>query len=262
MATRRNQARYLGGTMVLMVLLLAPMPAQSDSLDELAAKLVSLRGKVEELNSELKSLREQHKNEMGSLSRRKSELESTVQKREVSLDELRKSLEEKRKKARQAGVQGESLKPVLMAAIKDLKARVKSGLPFKVDKRLGEIGEIEDRLASGVLSPHKAAKQLWSFYEDEVRLAEGSGLYKQTVTVAGEDRLADVARIGMVMMYFRTPDEQYGRVVREANGWQYEVIQDTASKERVKDLFASFRKQVRTGYFALPNALTGMEELQ
>jgi archaellum component FlaC len=260
MAIPKLPARRLGGP-VFLLLLLQAVPAHSESLDQLAEKLVNLRGEVEELNSELKSLREQHKNEMGSLSRRKSQLESTIQKREVSLDELRTSLQEKRKKARQAGVEEKALKPVVTDAIADLKTRIRRGLPFKVDKRLGELGEIEKQLASGVLTPHKATKQLWSFYEDEVRLSEGSGVYQQTVEVDGEARLADVARIGMVMMYFRTPDQRYGRVVREGGEWRYQVIHETAAKNRVKELFASFRKQIRTGYFVVPNALTGMEDL-
>ena len=261
MATPRNLARYAGGTLLLMLLFLPSLPAHSESLDQLAQKLVKLRGEVADLNSELKSLREQHKSEMSSLSRRKSQLESTIQKREVSLDELRKSLADKREKARQAGVGEQALKPAVTQAIGDLKNRIRRGLPFKVAKRLGELGDIEEQLSSGVLTPHRATKELWSFYEDEVRLAEGSGVYQQTVSVNGDDKLADVIRIGMVMMYFRTPDERYGRAVREGDRWRYEVLRDTAAKARVKKLFTSFKKQIRTGYFVVPNALTGMEDL-
>lgn len=260
MAIPQLPARRLGGP-ALLLLLLAPLSAQADSLDRLAEKLVTLRGEVEELNSELKSLREQHKSEMSSLSRRKAELESTIQKREVSLDEIREEVAEQREKAREAGVEEKALKPALADAIVNLKTRIRRGLPFKVDKRLAELGEIQKQLTSDVITPHKAAKRLWSFYEDEVRLAEGTGIYQQTVTVNGEDKLADVARIGMVMLFFQTPDERYGRVVREGGQWQYEVLRDDAAETRVKELFASLRKQIRTGYFTVPNALTGMEDL-
>jgi hypothetical protein len=260
MAIPRIPARRLGGP-ALLLFLAASLPAHGDSLDRLAEKLVNLRGQVEELNTELKSLREQHKSEMTSLSRRKSQLESTIQQREVSLDEIRTDLAEKKNQAKAAGVEAATLKPVVTDAIVDLKTRIRRGLPFKVAKRLGELGEIQKQLASDVVTPHKATKRLWSFYEDEVRLAEGSGIYQQTVRVDGEDKLADVARIGMVMLFFRTPDERYGWAERDQGQWRYRVINEPAAKDKVKALFASFRKQIRTGFFTVPNALTGMEDL-
>ena len=130
-----------------------------------------------------------------------------------------------------------------------------------VSERTAELAEIRKQLAQDVLTPHKAAKRLWTFYEDEIRLAEENGVYQQTVTVAGEEKLADVARLGMMMLFFKTPDGDYGRALKEHGEWMYKVYRDEADRDQVKELFASFRKQVRTGFFTLPNALTGTEAL-
>ena len=260
MAIRNIPARILGGP-ALALLLAQPATAWSDSLDQLAEKLVNLRGEVEELNSELDSLREQHKNEMASLSRRKSDLQSRIQQRQVSADELRQDLSEIREKAQKAGVEEQALKPAVTDAIGTLKTRVRQGLPFKVESRVGELEEIQKQLTTDVLTPHKAAKRLWAFYEDEIRLAEENGIYQQTVTVNGQEKLADVARLGMMMLFFKTPDGEYGRALQEQGQWTYKVYRDETDREEVKNLFASFRKQVRTGFFTLPNALNGTEAL-
>jgi hypothetical protein len=260
MAIRNIPARLLGGP-ALALLLAQPAAAGSDSLDQLAEKLVNLRGEVEELNSELDSLRQQHKTEMTSLSRRKSDLQSRIQQRQVQADELRRDLAEVRDKADQAGVEEAALEPAVTDAIATLASRVRQGLPFKVESRVAELEEIRKQLATGVLTPHKAAKRLWTFYEDEIRLAEENGVYQQTVTVAGKETLADVARLGMMMLFFKTPDGQYGRALKEQGEWTYQVYRDEADREQVKNLFASFRKQVRTGFFTIPNALNGTEAL-
>ncbi|MFA9460013.1 DUF3450 family protein [Thiohalorhabdus methylotrophus] len=259
MAIRSFPVRLLGGQL-LCLLLMQPASAAGESLDRLAEKLVNLRGEVEELNSRLDSLRDQHKNEMASLSRRKSDLQSRIQQRQVQVDELRTNLREIREEAQKAGVEAEALEPKVADAIVTLKTRVRRGLPFKVAERVGELEDIRKQMATGVLTPHKAAKRLWTFYEDEIRLAEENGIYQQTVTVNGEEKLADVARVGMVMLFFRTPASQYGRAVRSDGGWTYRVYRRDAAREQVKNLFASFRKQVRTGYFTIPNALTGTED--
>ncbi|HKJ70596.1 MAG TPA: DUF3450 family protein [Gammaproteobacteria bacterium] len=260
MAFPKLPVRSLGGP-ALLLLLLQSLPAHAENLDRLAERLVNLRGEVEELNSQLEDLRDRHKNEMSSLSRRKSDLEGTVQRRQVKIDEMRKDLADKRAKAKKAGVKGEALKPVVADAIVHLKTRIRRGLPFKEDKRLGELEEIQQQLRTDALSPHQVAKRLWGFYEDEIRLAKESGVYQQTIRLDDEERLADVARIGMVAMFFRTPDGRFGEAVRDGGQWRYRVLRDEQERGEVKTLFDDFRKQVRTGFFTIPNALPGMEDL-
>jgi hypothetical protein len=57
------------------------------------------------------------------------------------------------------------------------------------------------------------------------------------------------------MMYFRTKDLRYGRAVPSAGGWRFELLESATEQERVARLFDSLRKQIRQGYFELPNAL-------
>jgi hypothetical protein len=46
-----------------------------------------------------------------------------------------------------------------------------------------------------------------------------------------------------------------GHAVRQGDGWGYEVLTTPEDVKRVDDLFESFKKQIRVGYFTVPNAL-------
>jgi len=59
----------------------------------------------------------------------------------------------------------------------------------------------------------------------------------------------------MVMMYFRTGDDDYGLFRKNGGQWMAEVSQDTSEVEQIKTLFSSVEKQIHVGYFELPNAL-------
>jgi hypothetical protein len=43
--------------------------------------------------------------------------------------------------------------------------------------------------------------------------------------------------------------------VESPRGWRFELLDDAKDQERVARLFDSLRKQIRQGYFELPEAL-------
>jgi predicted RNase H-like nuclease (RuvC/YqgF family) len=243
----------------LLLALLATTPAGAAELDQLAERLAKLRGEVESLNDQLQSAKKQHENTMSSLARQKSDLETKQRRREVKLDELRKTLAENRKASEEAGVQAETLKPTVLAAIDQMEQRVEQGLPFKVGARRAELDELRNQIRKGTLSPHRAAKRLWGFYQDEISMGSENGVFQQTIALGDQQKLAEVARVGMTMLFFKTSDGQVGRAVRDSDGWHFRTVSDSRDQERIRKLFTQFKKQIRTGYFVLPNALPAEE---
>ena len=81
------------------------------------------------------------------------------------------------------------------------------------------------------------------------------GLFKQQIKIGEEVKLAKVAKIGTAMMFFMTPDDQVGYVKNTNGTYAYVVASDDKSKEQIHTLFDALQKQIRTGYFNLPNAL-------
>ncbi|MEM1411423.1 MAG: DUF3450 family protein [Pseudomonadota bacterium] len=230
-----------------------PLAAQQG--DTLAERLISLRGQVDELQSELDVRREEHKNRMAYLTAQLSDLEANRDREALRVGQLDEDLAEMQAEIADAGVSSESLTPFLRNQITLLREQVRGGYPFKVAERLAVLDELETQLDTGVVSAQRGVNRLWAFIEDEFRISRENAIYSQSIALNGENVLVDVAKLGNVMMYFRTRDLEYGRAVQTPQGWRFELFDDTGDQELVARLFDSLRKQIRQGYFELPEAL-------
>ncbi len=246
------------GLSALLLILAIPASAQ-DSLDNLASELVRLRGEVESLNAELNSLTEQHRAEMNALAAQKGDLEATRRREDLRIRQLEQDLADNRERAEQAGIAGESLVPVAEQVIADLETLINAGLPFKTEERLSALNDIRSQLETGALAPPRIINRLWSFYEDELRLTRENGLYSQIIPLGGDRVLADIAKLGTIAMYFQTRDGRMGQAVRQGTDWRYEIIEAGNGRNQIATLFESMKKQIRVGYFVLPNGSIQLE---
>ena len=223
-------------TAVLLFILNPPLPAAEstadDSLESLANRLISMRGKVDELQSELNIKRE-----------------------ELRVRQLEKDMEDLRTEAAAAGSSSETLTPIVVTYVQQLRHYVEKGFPFKRGERVAALDDIDLQLSSGAISAQRAINRMWVFVEDEIRLSRENAIYSQSIPLNGENVLVDVVKLGTAMMYFRTRDLRYGRAVETASGWSFELLDSAGDQEQVAKLFDSMRKQIRQGYFELPNAL-------
>jgi hypothetical protein len=229
--------------------------AWAQQTDTLAAQLISLRADVESLNNELSIAREEHRTAMAGLSTQKAELDTALARQQLTLRQIRENLNERQELAAEAGVATDVLKPILLDAIDRLNASINRGIPFKRDERLAGLKELRDQVEADKLAAPRAANRLWAFLEDEFRLTRDNAIQRQTIRIGDESMLADVAKIGTVMMFFRTDDRRYGTVDRSGSNWEFVVAADSAESERIASLFDALGKQIRQGFFELPNAL-------
>ena len=142
-----------------------------------------------------------------------------------------------------------------------------AGLPFKQQERISDLTAISKQLDDGLISPEAAASRLWSIIDDELRLSRESGLYRQVIELNGEEVLAEVVRLGMVALFFRTAEGTLGHAVRDGNRWTYVAYDastdgDRRARAQVETLFELFQKQVRTGFYKIPNILPQTEAAQ
>jgi hypothetical protein len=64
--------------------------------------------------------------------------------------------------------------------------------------------------------------------------------------------------MGMVLMYFRTFDDRYGYVTPAGDGqWNYVVVDNRENARQISDLFEGLRRNLREGFFTLPNPYWG-----
>ena len=226
-----------------------------DPTEALAERLVQMRGQVDELQSELNLKREEYKNRMTYLTAQLTEMEANRDREALRVQQLEQELERMRTQVAEAGATSESLAPFMLDNLVALREQVRDGFPFKVSERLAALDDIETQLTGGVITAQRAFNRIWAFIEDEIRITRENAIYSQSIRLDGDNVLVDVAKLGNAMMYFRTRDLAYGRAVETPDGWRFERFTTAAEQEMTARLFDSLRKQIRQGYFTLPNAL-------
>lgn len=228
---------------------------EKERIQRLTQQLVALRGSVNDLADQLDLNHEAHKQTIRSLMTQKSQVESSLRQERLSLEKLQVSLEEQKTEIATLSAGSEDIEAVVVDTAAKLRDYVSQGLPFKAQERTAAVDELVQRLQADLVPPARAANELWALIEDEIRLTSENGLYRQTLRVGDEDILADVAKVGMMLLYFKLDDERYGVMRESGEGWRATVVDGDPAKRQIAQLFDAFRKQIRTGQFTLPNAL-------
>lgn len=224
----------------------------ADDLEARAARLAALRQEIAALQEEIAEDKDELDVTLRALNAQRVDLDVQVRREELrvaALDsELARLVEAN---ARDAGLE-DAVRPALDAAFARARTAVAAGLPYRVAERTAAIDDLARQVAVGELSPTKGIGRLWAFLEDELRLTRENVLDRQVVPLPTGDTLAEVARLGMVAMYFRTTDGQVGHTVRTADGWSWTTVDGATDVRRVEALFEALAKGIRIGWFELP----------
>jgi len=229
--------------------------ATADSTAEMAAQIARLRTEVEELAAEVEAKKEDLRGQLRSYAAQKADVQMELQRAEMAIKQLREARSRRVAEIERDAEREVVLKPAVLAGIERIKQKVLAGLPFKRDERIADLDQLARQMDDGLLRPTDGVARLWDRIEDELRLARENGIYRQVIQLDGQELLVDVARLGMVAMYFKTKDGRVGRTVRSGGSWTYQTIATKQHKEQVLGLFDSFKKQIRVGFFVLPNPL-------
>lgn len=239
---------------LLLSLGLVPVAAAAD-LDQMAENLAGLRREVEVLSTELGLQKEDLRGRLRAMDAQKADLQVQVRQQELRMEQLDQAVEREKALRAEVVAEGQALTPAVQAGIGEIRTAVAASLPFRLQERLDELDDIEAGLLDQTLTPREAAQRLWSFSEDELRLTRENALDRQVIELDGQEQLVDVARLGMVAIYYRTDDGQVGWAERTDTGWVWQPAPDSAASLQVLELFDALEKQIRVGYFVLPDAL-------
>jgi chromosome segregation ATPase len=236
------------------MILLFPASGLADDA-EMIQSIMALRADVEALYTKIDENKERYKAQMKSLSLQIADSEAQINRINTSIKLADQELQKIQDKIAGTSTGNDELKPVLTEAFAMLERSIRAGLPFKVPERLAALEKIKSDHAQKMITDERALARLWASYEDNIRLTSEIGLFKQKITIDGEGVLAQVAKIGSVMLFFATPDDRVGYVVKDGNGYTYQTAKDKEKRESILALFDALTKQIRTGYFRIPNAL-------
>ena len=223
------------------------------NVGKLAERIVALRLEVEDLNNLLLSKKESLAMELKSKGTRLSQLEMEVDREEIKKKKADQKLATLKARLKKLGSAGENLKPLILKQLAILDEMVESDLPFQTGERQKEIKDIEDKIKAGTFSSQKALGKLWALVEDEMRLGREIALHRQSIELEGDERLASVAKIGMMLLYFKTLDNKVGYGTRNQIGeLVYWEERDPARKKLILKLIDGLKKQIRYGRYNLP----------
>ncbi len=237
---------------VLSLLIPLAVQAKPSGLEQMARQLAELRAEVESLQQELDQAKGDHRQKLEALGAQIAQLEAEKRRQELALQKLQSELEALRQKAPATDTTDAELVKPLEQGIAALRRYIETSLPFKRAERLEALSQLEAKLGAGTAPPQKLASELWALVEDELRLTRENGLYQQIIPLEGASTLVETAKLGMVMLFFKTPDGRYGLTRRQGDGWRYETVSQTDDQKRIANLMESLRKQIRQGYFELP----------
>ncbi len=235
------------------VLFSSNLYAQND--ENMVKSIMTLRGDVESLYTKIDENKDYFRSQMKSLSMQSTDNEAQINRQETSLKLTEQNIDKVEDQLNEIGNKGQDIKPMIYDALLTLSSQIKAGIPFKVEDRLAALSKIKTDLNNGDITQEKALALTWASYDDALRLTKEIGLFKQEITIDNEEKLAKIAKIGSVMMFFSTLDDQVGYVKQKGDVYQYVTVADEVQRTQIVNLFDALQKQIRTGYFTLPNAL-------
>jgi len=223
--------------------------------DNMVNSIMKLRADVESYYTKIDENKDAYKSQMKSYTMQITDNEAQINRLETAIKLAEQNIEKTQADIQSFSSEGEDLKPLILNAIDLLVREIKAGIPFKVDERIAALMKIKSDMTEGSITQEKAMALVWANYDDALRLTKEIGLFKQDIQLDKETTLAKIAKIGSVMMFFATPDDKVGYVKKKGNGYRYVVEEDEEERAKIVHLFDSLQKQIRTGYFSLPNAL-------
>jgi hypothetical protein len=153
-----------------------------------------------------------------------------------------------------------NITPLAGRILLQLKDYINESLPFQVPQRLSEVETLSRLLDEGHLDTGNILARIWNLIESEFRLTTESGLYRQVIEINGESMLSEVARLGMVLLYYKTFNGKYGYAVQIEDEWRYIQARSVDEERHIDYLFNSLRKNLWEGYFTLPNPYSHSKE--
>jgi hypothetical protein len=243
-----------------LVPVIAHAQTSQQALANLAARITEKRSQVESLSTELELAKTEYNEQLRSLATQQADVEAQINREEIRLDQVNQDISEYRARVEEARDQMADIEPLIGRVLLELKIYMQKGLPFKVPDRVAEVETLETMLVEQSLDTGRLLARVWNLLESEFRMTSESGLYKQSIFINGEEQLAEVARLGMTFMYFKTLDEKFGYVVPAGDGGEYRFAVNRDDEQKIAILFDSLRKNLREGYFDLPNPMGKMSE--
>ncbi len=243
----------LGG--MLTAALLLPQFALAQTDNSMVESLMKLRTQVESLHSQIQDDQDAFGSSMRSLSLQKNDFETQLSRQDTQLKKIEQEITQIRELIKKRSSKTDGLRDVVLNAIVKLEKIVNEGIPFKVSLRQNDIHETKVQLEGNLITPEQALSKVWGSYDDALRMSSENGLFKQPIVLGGKEKLAEIVKLGTVMLFFKLPTGEVGYAKKESGKYHYIQVNDEIQQKEILTLFDAMKKQIRTGYFSIPYAV-------
>lgn len=248
-----NQNKTLFSLALSATLLSSSLVAKNN--DKLVHSIIELRGDVEHLYTNIKENKQRYNAQMKSLSMQITDTEAQINRKNTSIKLAENELNKIKTQIEETSSGNSEIKPLVLNALALLEKSIQSGIPFMVESRVSDLHKIKSDLESGLITNEKALSLTWASYDDAIRVTKEIGIFKQKINIKGKSVLVKIAKLGSVALFFSAPSGEVGFVVKNADKYEYKNITNPEDVKKIVALFDALQKQIRTGYFELPNAL-------
>ncbi|MDF1877198.1 DUF3450 family protein [Sulfurimonas sp. SAG-AH-194-L11] len=223
--------------------------------EKLVNSIIQLRGDVENLYTDIKENKQTYHAQMKSLSMQITDSEAQINRKSTAIKLAQNELEKITIQIKETSSGNSEIKPLVLNALDLLEQSINGGIPFMVEARVADLHKIKSDLNANLITNEKALALTWAAYDDTIRVTKEIGLFKQQIDIKGKKVLAQIAKLGSIALFFSTPSNEVGFVVKKGNTYEYKLITNPEDIKKIVALFDALQKQIRTGYFELPNAL-------
>ncbi len=226
--------------------------ASAATWEAFVGKLMQTRTEVETLSQEIDSLQREKQAYLEQWTQRKTDLESQVQKeqlRTLQLAEKTKRLESRVK------IQAKTdplAQKKLLSWIERFEVLVASTIPFLQDTRQVQIKNLKIRVQKAQEPLEFIFSDFWSFVENEMKLAQSNEYKVVDITLNGQLRKCEVARLGLQSLFVVTPDKKVLKAFKEAGVWKWKDVESSADQISVLSLVQNLKNKNGSGYYQLP----------
>lgn len=236
----------------LLVLIGISLSAHATTWEDFVGRLTQTRTEVETLSQEIDSLQREKQVDLEQWTQRKTDLESQVQKeqlRALQLAEKTKRLESRVKI--QAKTDPQAQKKLLLW-IERFEVLVAATIPFLQDSRQAQIKNLKIRVQKAQEPLEYIFADFWSFVENEMKLAQSNEYKIVDITLNGNLRKCEVARLGLQSLFVVTPDKNVLKAVKEAGSWKWKDVESSEDQTSVLSLVKNLKNKNGAGYYQLP----------
>jgi len=226
--------------------------AQADSWDSLISRLTQTRVELESLSKEADSVQREKQADLDQWSQRKIEADAQVQRERLRKMQLTEKLKRLEGRVRAGTKPDPQAQKKLSTWLAQYESWVPTTIPFHHDARLNTLRRLKERVEKNHEPMEFVMSDFWAFVESEMKLAQTNEYQVVDVTLAGQSKKCEVARLGLMSLFVVTPDGKVLKAYRELEQWKWKDVDTASEQDSVINLVRNLKNKNDSGIYELP----------